>query len=284
MVDYFLVDDTGKQVLNLTEMFLDDKYNADFHSHHNLEISYIKSGTGIYYINENIYDLKARDIMIISNTENHRISIQKGEYLVNTVIHFEPEFIWNALNYDMDYKFLQIFYEKGDGQSNRLDRKNPITNEIYNDLLSIETEFIYKQPAYELMVKIKLLNIFANIIRYYDFASNIKSKSVPHKDMSDMNKVLDYINKNLNNEIRLDNLADIACMSPTYFSANFKKFNGLSPFEYITSKRIQMAIEYIKTTKKSITEIATLCGFNTSANFNKTFKKLTGKSPSQYRI
>lgn len=281
---YFLYDNTGKQVLNLCEMFLDDKYEAPFHNHHTLEISYIKTGKGTYCINESKYDLIAGDVMIISNTENHKIIIDKDNYLVNTVIHFEPEFVWNNLNNDMDYRFLQMFYEKGDGKFNRLDRDNPVTSQISNDLASIQTEFRYKRQAYELMIKAKFLTVFANIIRYYDYTSGIKLNPILRKDMSHMNRVLEYINNNLNNDIKLDDLSDIACMSRTYFCAIFKKFNGLSPFEYILSKRIQKAIEYIKTTEKSITEISSLCGFNTSANFNKTFKKITGNSPSYYRL
>lgn len=280
-INYNLYNDEGKIILNLLETFLDSNYKYPPHTHHTLEISFVKSGIGTYYIDDRCYDLKAGDVMIISNTEMHQIVIEKDKYMINTVVHFEPEFIWNTLNNDMDYKFLQVFYEKGEGFSNRLDRNNPITNEIYNHLLGIERELLEKLPAYELMIKTKLLNIFANIVRYYNY--NTKKNIILNKDMSDMNKVLDFIDKNLNYDIKLNNLANIACMSPTYFSTNFKKFNGMSPFEYIASKRIQMAIEYIKSTNKSITEISSLCGFNTSTNFNKTFKKVTGNSPSSYR-
>lgn len=279
----FLYDSLGKQVLNLGETFIDNTYNAVSHIHHTLEISFVKAGKGIYYVSNRSYDLRAGDVMIISNTEYHHIAVENNDYLINAVIHFEPEFVWNTLNNDMDYKFLRMFYEKSDKFSNRLDRENPVTNEIYSLLLGIEREFLEKNLAYELMIKTKLLNIFANIVRYYDYTSNIKPNIILHKDMNDMNKVLNFIDANLSNDIKLDDLADIACMSPNYFSAMFKKFNGLSPFEYISSKRVQLAIEYIKTTPKNITDIAMMCGFNTSANFNKTFKKATGNSPSYYR-
>jgi len=72
-------------------------------------------------------------------------------------------------------------------------------------------------------------------------------------------------------------------MSQSYFSALFKKYNGITPIDYIIQKRVQLSIEYIKSTDKSMTEIATICGFNNSTNFIKCFKKTTGRTPSDYR-
>jgi len=73
-------------------------------------------------------------------------------------------------------------------------------------------------------------------------------------------------------------------MNPTYFSTFFKKYNGLSPIDYIIRKRITRAIEFLRATDKTILEISGICGFNNSANFNKMFKKITGTTPSSYRV
>lgn len=280
---HYLLDHSGRQFINLGEHFLDDGYQADFHTHHMLEISCIKYGTGTYLINGRSYPLQEGDVMIIGNTDPHRIEMGRGERLVNLVIHFEPEFIWNTLNHDMDYQFLKMFYEKNAAFSHQLDRENPATRGIFRLLLEIEREFLDTRPAYGLMIKAKLMTIFASIARYYPYSATEKDNLNLQKNMREMTRVLDYINENLTADLTLDSLADVACMSPTYFSANFKRLNGLSPFEYISSKRIQLAISYLKSTSKNVTEIATLCGFNTTANFNKTFKKITGCSPSNYR-
>lgn len=58
---------------------------------------------------------------------------------------------------------------------------------------------------------------------------------------------------------------------------------GMGPLEYINMVRIQTACEYLKTTDKSITEIAQLCGFITNSTFNRNFSRLMGVSPSQWR-
>ena len=95
--------------------------------------------------------------------------------------------------------------------------------------------------------------------------------------------MLQYINEHLDGELRLAQLASIAHVSPAYFSTLFKRFNGLSPVEYIVHKRVQRAIEYIRTTSMSMTEVAMACGFNNSTNFYKSFRKVTGRTPVSYR-
>ena len=72
-------------------------------------------------------------------------------------------------------------------------------------------------------------------------------------------------------------------MSQNFFTSCFKKINGITPKAYINSKRIDKAIRLIRSTDKSMLEIATLCGFNSSASFNKSFTKTTGKRPLEYR-
>ena len=83
--------------------------------------------------------------------------------------------------------------------------------------------------------------------------------------------------------ILLDEIALNANMSRTYFCTVFKKLNGLSPWEYIGLKRIQMAKKLLENTRKSILEISLECGFNNISHFNRAFKGVTGRKPSEYR-
>lgn len=276
----------GIPLIQLDTSRLDESYEVDPHTHHMLEISCIKEGEGVYEIGDKSFGLTMGDVVILGNNEYHRIVVGEGQGLVNLVVHFEPQFIWNTLSHDIDYQFLRIFYEKDDAFPNRLDRENPATREIFRLLLDIESEYGGELPAKELMIKVRLMNIFALLVRHFDFHS--KNGGNPGvlkggKGLEEMSRVMEYIQNNLSTEITLEALAEIACMAPTYFSAHFKRWNGVSPFSYIASRRVQNAIEYIRTSTMSMTEIAQSCGFNTSANFNKTFKKITGYSPSHYR-
>ncbi|MDD2363122.1 MAG: AraC family transcriptional regulator [Oscillospiraceae bacterium] len=279
-----LRDKNGTVLVSLDDHVLDGSYNAPQHTHHSLEISCVVEGTGKYVIDNRSYDLQKGDIIIINNTEQHRLVLSGENRFHHIVIHFDPSFIWNSLSNDLDYNFLLVFFERGPNFSNRLDRDNPATACIYALILDILEEFNSRRLCYELIIKIKLQTIFTEILRNYDYIDRHKVvKPLSGDDILNLNTVMRYIDSHLDSDISLKELADIIHISPAYFSTLFKRFNGVSPIEYIINRRVQRAIELIKTTSMSLTEIAISCGFNNGTNFYKAFNKVTGRTPASYR-
>ena len=92
-----------------------------------------------------------------------------------------------------------------------------------------------------------------------------------------------YINDNYRTDIRLDAVAREAGMSPSHFSRIFKKVMGLSYQEYLNRCRIKKARNLLRSSPRSITEIAISVGFADATGFGRIFKKLTGQTPSAYR-
>jgi AraC-like DNA-binding protein len=132
------------------------------------------------------------------------------------------------------------------------------------------------------MIKVKLLNLLVLLLRHYGY---VKTDEINEhvQELKIINQVTDYIDHNFENEIKLKELANIAHMHPTYFSSFFKKYNGLSPVDYIIRKRISHSMDYLRATDKTVIEIAGLCGFNNSSNYNKMFKKISNMTPSEFR-
>lgn len=281
---YDLRDKSGTTLLSLGVHRLTGPHTAEMHSHHELELSWVRSGRGVYHIGDRQYDVAPGDVFLLNNTESHGLFLPESGKLDQLVIHFRPSFIWNSLSNDIDYNFLLIFFERSEHFSNRLDRENPATAHIGELIHDMAREFEEQKICYELLIKIKLQTIFAEIIRNYDYIDNKKAvKPLPESDINQLNEVLRYIDAHLDGELRLARLAEIAHVSPAYFSTLFKRFNGQSPVEYIVYKRVQRAIEYIRTTNRSLTEISLSCGFNNSTNFYKAFHKVTGHTPAYYR-
>jgi AraC family transcriptional regulator len=98
-----------------------------------------------------------------------------------------------------------------------------------------------------------------------------------------LQRVLDFIDTRLASDICLDDLAGEACLSPFHFSRLFHEATGLSPHRYLIERRIRTAQKMLASEHASIAEIALDTGFGSQANFSRTFRKITGVTPRQYR-
>jgi AraC-like DNA-binding protein/mannose-6-phosphate isomerase-like protein (cupin superfamily) len=255
------------------------------HSHIELEIAYFKSGIGIYSTENKKYDIRPGDIFLFAGNEQHCISDAFGkEEMVLMNIHFEPRFIWSAGNDLFDAKYLKIFLNRSNSFENRLSRDNPATHEIARLMLEIEREFSEKRPEYTLMVKVNLLNILVRLMRDFDYVGpEAEQSSLKKSSFSMIERSMAYIDSHISEHLTLDDLAETASMSSTYYCSVFKQLNGISPWEYLTAKRIERAAEMIKGSDCTMLEIALACGFNNTANFNRAFKHCMNKTPSEYR-
>lgn len=84
-------------------------------------------------------------------------------------------------------------------------------------------------------------------------------------------------------DISLGDLANLVHLSESQFCRSFKCLTGMSPFAYLNRYRIMQSCLLLKQTDKKVSEIGTLCGFNTVSYFNREFLKIVHMTPSAYR-
>ena len=92
-----------------------------------------------------------------------------------------------------------------------------------------------------------------------------------------------YINQNFSKPITLEEVAEAISLSPTYLSTLFKKEIGIGFSEYLISCRMEEAKKLLKTTDLSVNLIAEEVGYSDAKYFSKTFGKVVGLKPSEYR-
>lgn len=92
-----------------------------------------------------------------------------------------------------------------------------------------------------------------------------------------------YIDENYFEELTLVMLADRYGVESSYFSRMFKQETGRNLMMYIAEKRVGKAREYMEDKNINLTEIAFLTGYDDYTYFSRVFKKITGKSPREYR-
>ncbi len=99
-----------------------------------------------------------------------------------------------------------------------------------------------------------------------------------------ISQVVEYIRKNLKENISLKNLSDKACMSTTSFYRFFKREIGMSPIEFVLSEKIRCAKNLLKNPGIQINEVCYLSGFEDCNYFIRLFKKHEGITPKQYQL
>ena len=95
---------------------------------------------------------------------------------------------------------------------------------------------------------------------------------------------LSYIDQNYQKSITLDSVADHVFLSPTYFSALFKKETGVNYIEYLTGIRMNAAKKLLKELDHSVTQVGESVGYKDPKQFRKQFIKSEGITPSAYRM
>jgi AraC family transcriptional regulator len=96
-------------------------------------------------------------------------------------------------------------------------------------------------------------------------------------------QVLDFIEANLDQDIRLEDLAQVSGLSKYYFSRLFKQTMEIPPHQYIIRRRIERAKGLLKQTKMSIADVSLASGFGHQSHLSYHFKRIVGISPKAFR-
>ena len=124
--------------------------------------------------------------------------------------------------------------------------------------------------------KILIPNLFEEITANY-FETSDKEKSGYIK------KAKEYISGHYSENISLDDICDYSAISKNYFCHLFKNETKMSIWEFLTNFRIEKAREFLIASDMKNYEISFRIGYENPSYFSKTFKKITGKSPSEFR-
>jgi AraC family transcriptional regulator len=98
-----------------------------------------------------------------------------------------------------------------------------------------------------------------------------------------LNCLLDYIETHLAEKMTAKGLADLVNLSAGWMSRAFKASVGVSPFQYLTRRRVELACTMMSAAQEPLSQIAIACGLCDQAHFCRVFRRVTGMSPTQWR-
>jgi AraC-like DNA-binding protein len=96
-------------------------------------------------------------------------------------------------------------------------------------------------------------------------------------------RAMHYMQEHLSEDLSRDDVAAVACLSPSHFSRVVKQTYGQSFTDLLTGLRVERAKEMLVRTEKGLIQICLDCGFKDQSYFTKVFQKHTGHPPGEYR-
>lgn len=277
-----LTDGTGKTLIRLYHSTV-GAGERPFSPHHHTEceLAVINSGKGEYRMQNQTYRFSAGDVFLFNGEEIHCITrIEPGEVFDVTNVHFEPSLLWSEEGFGST-RLLRIFFDRSDAFENKVDPRNPATPRIAQAIGQMERELTEKPFEYELAVRNLLSDSLILLSRWYGYIREDSANAGCEQNAERLSGVLEYIGEHLTEDIRLEELAAVCRMNKTYFCSVFKQYNGISPFDYIIIKRVERAVALLKTSDRTVVDIAADCGFRSLSNFYKAFLRVTGKTPGK---
>ncbi len=162
---------------------------------------------------------------------------------------------------------------KQDGTADALSRS-------VNDLFSAMSD---RKPGFEFLVQGSLYTLLGTMIASQAYYVNTNSSTVAIQQINRFKDVLNYIEEHYAEAITLEDMAQVAGLSPRYFCHFFRKMTQCTPMEYLNYYRIECACEQLAEIHPSVTEVAFSCGFNDISYFIKSFHRAKGVTPKQYK-
>lgn len=276
----YLIDkhnaDPNYELLYISKSKFENDWHSTAHFHPFTEIFFITNGQGTFLLDDKVVKVNKWDLIIINpnclHTEKSSLSDVPLEYVVLGVDNL-------LLNFPEPYSLIDT-----DRQNRQYIIKNCFRDKDiildYFDRLILEIE--HKAFNYELACKSMLILFITHIIR--NTTSSLFIEEPQEKINLECMKIKNYIDAHYSQNITLDFLSDLSYMNKFHLVHTFTKEIGVSPINYVITRRIQEAKNLLATTNYSIRDIASIVGFSNSSYFSQMFKKVSGISPKRYRI
>lgn len=267
------------------------KESTPFHCHDFIEIAFVKSGVGLHKIDKDEYSISTGDVFLINYDVPHQfipdLKCNNSDLIIYNCI-FKPGFLDPFLvecynfteitNYFLLRSLIPDQY-KDHGNKKLLGFYHSGINDLFEKMY---TEYETKEPGYIGILRAYIIQFIITVFRLMQKSDMLKAKKESqHQNL--IERTLAHIKDHFSHDLKLEDMSFMAFLSPSYFCRQFKQYTGLTPTEYIQKLRIEEACELLKETNKKVIEIAYDVGYKDVKFFTEIFKRITGKTPLEYR-
>lgn len=251
------------------------KYGGDWHStlhtHACTEIFYVVGGSGKFNIEGKLLPVTTDDMVIVNpNVEHTEVSYNKRplEYIVLGVEGLEY-----SAGEDADERWFM---------TNLQNAREALLHALREMLREIE----FKAVGYELICQDLLEVLILRLMRHAGLQflpTKTEHRKPGRKPSKECAAVRHYIDNHFKENINLDMLSELVHVNKYYMVHSFTKEYGISPINYLISRRIEESKYLLSDTDHSLSQISHMLGFSSPSYFSQSFRRLEGMSPMEFR-
>lgn len=273
-MDYsqYNLEKTGYLKEDFRLFHINDQTKKDFsyHYHDFHKIIVFISGKVTYHIEGKAYHLKPRDILLVSQGAIHKPEIDPS-------VPYERYIFW--IRDDLSCQELNTCFQKANDRSFNLVRADSALQERLKDLLPEIEQTLQNKHFGDTVLRNALFTQFMIYINRIFLRTSSSPDKKTYSSDTQVEQLLKYINRNLSENLSIDQLANRFFFSKYHMMRNFKNETGYTIHNYITSKRLLMARSLISQ-GMPVMKAAQASGFHDYTTFVRAYKKQFGKAPS----
>lgn len=261
----------------------DPFFDTNWHFHSEYQLFMVLEGRGTRFIGDNITRFQEGDMVFTGPNmphlwRNDDIYYDKSSYLrvQGIVIYFPENLLGECILQKEEMLTIRTLFDRAKRGIEVVGNTNKTVAQMMKDLLSLK-------GIDSIIQLLSILNILSESTELNYLSSIGYTNTSKEVDKHRMNEVYNYIMQNFRQNIMLEEVSNIANMSPTAFSRYFKARTNKSFSAFISELRIGLACKLLLEDENTVAQICYECGFNTLSNFNKQFKELMHKTPFEYR-
>ena len=273
-MDYsqYNLEKTGYLKEDFRLFHINDQTKKDFsyHYHDFHKIIVFISGKVTYHIEGKAYHLKPRDILLVSQGAIHKPEIDPS-------VPYERYIFW--IRDDLSCQELNTCFQKANDRSFNLVRADSALQEHLKDLLPEIEQTLQNKHYGDTVLRNALFTQFMIYINRIFLRTSSSPDKKTYSSDTQVEQLLKYINRNLSENLSIDQLANRFFFSKYHMMRKFKNETGYTIHNYITSKRLLMARSLISQ-GMPVMKAAQASGFHDYTTFVRAYKKQFGKAPS----
>lgn len=250
-----------------------------FHTHADFsELVIVLEGSAINIVGEEQFKVEKGDVFVMGMGSSHGYAEAKDFKICNIMFRFD-----RLLEANLDVKELAGFHSlfvvdpvTAESFESRLKLSPELFNKVKKIVLAAIDEYEHDTPAKKTLLFAYFLQIVVILSRYY-------GTTPKEKESEGISAAAAYMERHFNENITNEKLLEISHYSQRHFIRLFTECYHTSPHKYLQNIRMRQACILLSQTDKSITEIASCCGFNDSNFFTRVFKRQMNITPREYR-